>query len=74
MWDYFLVIAQGIPTSLSLMVASLIIAFVLAIIFTFLLSMENKFVKSLVNGYLMLLTGTPLLVQFFLIYSGPGQF
>jgi len=74
MWDYFLVIAQGIPTSLSLMAVSLMIAFVLAIIFTFLLSMENKFVKSLVNGYLMLFTGTPLLVQFFLIYAGPGQF
>ena len=70
MWDYLLVIAQGIPTSLSLMAVSLMIAFVLAIIFTFLLSMENKFVKSLVNGYLMLFTGTPLLVQFFLIYSG----
>ena len=74
MWDYFLVIAQGIPTSLSLMAVSLIIAFVLAIIFTFLLSMESKILKGLVNGYLMLFTGTPLLVQFFLIYSGPGQF
>lgn len=74
MWNYFLVIVQGIPTSLSLMVASLMIAFVLAIIFTFLLSMENKMVKGLVNGYLTLFTGTPLLVQFFLIYSGPGQF
>ena len=40
MWDYFFVIAQGIPTSLSLMAVSLMIAFVLAIIFTFLLSME----------------------------------
>ena len=38
MRDYFLVIAQGIPTSLSLMAVSLIIAFVLAIIFTFVLS------------------------------------
>ena len=33
MWDYFLVIAQGIPTSLSLMAVSLMIAFVLAIDF-----------------------------------------
>ena len=74
MWDYFLVIAQGIPTSLSLMAVSLIIAFVLAIIFTFLLSMESKILKGLVNGYLLLFTGTPLLVKFFLIYSGPGQF
>ena len=74
MWDYFLIIAQGIPTSLGLMAVSLVIAFVLAIIFTFLLSMENKLLKGLVNIYVMLFTGTPLLVQFFLIYHGPGEF
>ncbi|WGE35353.1 arginine ABC transporter permease ArtM [Actinobacillus genomosp. 1] len=72
--DYLAVIAQGIPTSLSLTAVSLLIAFVLAVILTFLLSMENKLIKAVVNGYLMLFTGTPLLVQFFLIYHGPGQF
>lgn len=36
--------------------------------------MENKWVKRAVNLYLTLFTGTPLLVQFFLIYAGPGQF
>ncbi|VEB26918.1 arginine transporter permease subunit ArtM [Actinobacillus lignieresii] len=72
--DYLAVIAQGIPTSLSLTAVSLLIAFVLAVVFTFLLSMENKLIKAMVNGYLMLFTGTPLLVQFFLIYHGPGQF
>ncbi|WGE52942.1 arginine ABC transporter permease ArtM [Actinobacillus equuli] len=72
--DYLAVIAQGIPTSLSLTAVSLLIAFVLAVVFTFLLSMENKLIKVMVNGYLMLFTGTPLLVQFFLIYHGPGQF
>ncbi|MDG4953553.1 arginine ABC transporter permease ArtM [Actinobacillus equuli] len=72
--DYLAVIAQGIPTSLSLTTVSLLIAFVLAVIFTFLLSMESKLIKAVVNGYLMLFTGTPLLVQFFLIYHGPGQF
>ena len=30
--------------------------------------------KSAVNLFLVLFTGTPLLVQFFLIYAGPGQF
>lgn len=74
MMDYLSFIAQGIPTSLGLMATSLVIAFVISVFFTFLLSMENKIVKGFVNGYLMLFTGTPLLVQFFLIYSGPGQF
>ena len=72
--DYFSVIAQGIPTSLLLTLVSLLIAFFLALFLTFLLSMENKWVKSVVNLYLTLFTGTPLLVQFFLVYAGPGQF
>ncbi|OOF36032.1 arginine ABC transporter permease ArtM [Rodentibacter heidelbergensis] len=72
--DYLWVIAQGIPTSLLLTFVSLLIAFFLALFLTFLLSMENKWVKSAVNLYLTLFTGTPLLVQFFLIYAGPGQF
>ncbi|HHF3761537.1 arginine ABC transporter permease ArtM [Haemophilus influenzae] len=71
--EYLSVIVQGIPTSLLLTVVSLLIAFFLALFLTFLLSMENKWIKSAVNLYLTLFTGTPLLVQFFLIYAGPGQ-
>lgn len=75
MWqEYLAVIAQGIPTSLLLTVVSLVVAFFLAIGMTFLLSMENRPIKWAINGFLTLFTGTPLLVQFFLIYAGPGQF
>lgn len=75
MWqDYFLTIAQGIPTSLLLTFVSLTIAFFMAIGLTLVLSLENRLAKILVNGFLTLFTGTPLLVQFFLIYAGPGQF
>ncbi|OOF70210.1 arginine ABC transporter permease ArtM [Rodentibacter caecimuris] len=73
-YDYLTVIAQGIPTSLGLTVVSLFVAFFLALGLTFLLSIGNKLVKRAVNFFLVLFTGTPLLVQFFLIYSGPGQF
>ena len=72
--DYLSVIAQGIPTSLVLTFASLLIAFLLALFFTFILAMGNRWLKSAVNFYLVLFTGTPLLIQIFLIYSGPGQF
>ena len=72
--EYLSVIVQGIPTSLLLTVVSLLIAFCLSLFLTFLLSMENKWIKRAVNLYLTLFTGTPLLVQFFLIYAGPGQF
>ena len=41
---------------------------------TFILSSSNKLLKSAVKIYVTLFTGTPLLVQFFLIYAGPGQF
>lgn len=75
MWqDYFSTIAQGIPTSLLLTFVSLTFAFLLAIGLTFILSLENRVAKWGVNGFLTLFTGTPLLVQFFLIYAGPGQF
>lgn len=72
--DYLSVIAQGIPTSLLLTFASLLIAFLLALFFTFILAMGNRWLKSAVNFYLVLFTGTPLLIQIFLIYSGLGQF
>ena len=72
--DYLAVIAQGIPNSLGLTAVALIIAFLLAILFTFILSLDNRFLKSGVNLFITLFTGTPLLVQFFLIYAGPGQF
>ncbi|VTU06070.1 arginine transporter permease ArtM [Actinobacillus indolicus] len=72
--EYFMVIIQGVPTSLLLTFVSLIVAFFLAVGLTFLLSMENRVIKAVINGFLTLFTGTPLLVQFFLIYAGPGQF
>lgn len=75
MWqEYLSVIAQGIPTSLALTAVALMVGFILAVSLTFLLSMENRPVKWAINGFLTLFTGTPLLVQFFLIYAGPGQF
>lgn len=72
--DYVSVIAQGIPTSLLLTLASLVIAFFLAVLLTALLALNNPCSQYLIKAYLTLFTGTPLLVQFFLIYSGPGQF
>lgn len=75
MWqDYLVTIAQGIPTSLLLTFVSLGIAFFMAIGLTLILSLDNKPAKLAVNAFLTLFTGTPLLVQFFLIYAGPGQF
>lgn len=73
-WDYFTTIAQGIPTSLALTLVSLFFAFTIAVVFTFGLSSYSKPVHWFINGFITLFTGTPLLVQIFLIYYGPGQF
>ncbi|AWX15645.1 arginine transporter permease subunit ArtM [Mergibacter septicus] len=73
-YDYLTIIAQGIPTSLLLTFFALVIAFILALILTLLLSAGGIWVKRIINLYLVIFTGTPLLVQIFLIYYGPGQF
>ncbi len=67
-------ILPGLPTSLSLTFSALIVAFILAILFTLVLSLKTPVVSQAVKVYITLFTGTPLLVQFFLIYNGPSQF
>lgn len=74
MMDLILDILPGLPTSLSLTFSALIVAFILAILFTLILSLKTPVVSQAVKVYITLFTGTPLLVQFFLIYNGPSQF
>jgi len=74
MFEYIPDIIQGLPTSLTLTVVSLLVALVLALLFTIVLTLRPIVLTRLVQGYITLFTGTPLLVQIFLIYYGPGQF
>lgn len=74
MFEYVPDIIQGLPTSLTLTVVSLLVALVLALLFTIVLTLRPIVLTQLVQGYITLFTGTPLLVQIFLIYYGPGQF
>ncbi|MDU4287901.1 arginine ABC transporter permease ArtM [Mixta calida] len=74
MLDYLPELLKGLQTSLTLTVASLVAALVLSLLFTMVLSLKTPVVSQLVRGYITLFTGTPLLVQIFLIYYGPGQF
>ncbi|EMN4131274.1 MULTISPECIES: arginine ABC transporter permease ArtM [Providencia] len=74
MTDLILNILPGLPTSLSLTFSALFIAFVLAVVFTLILSLKTPVISQAVKVYITLFTGTPLLVQFFLIYNGPSQF
>lgn len=74
MLDYLPELMQGLQTSLTLTVASLVTALILSLLFTMVLALKTPVFSQLVKGYITLFTGTPLLVQIFLIYYGPGQF
>ncbi|MGL5533926.1 MAG: arginine ABC transporter permease ArtM, partial [Plesiomonas shigelloides] len=74
MWDYLPTLLQGLQTSLSLTACALLIGFTLAVVMTVIMAGRKGPLRWLTKGYLTLFTGTPLLIQIFLIYYGPGQF
>ncbi len=74
MLSYFSELFKGLHTSLTLTAASLVLALLLALVFTVILTLKVPLLNLLTRGYITLFTGTPLLVQIFLIYYGPGQF
>lgn len=74
MTGYLLALLPGLPVSLSLTAVAVLAALVLALLFTVILTLRTPVLAPLVTVYITLFTGTPLLVQIFLIYYGPGQF
>ncbi|MBK4724068.1 arginine ABC transporter permease ArtM [Pantoea agglomerans] len=74
MLSYFPELLKGLNTSLMLTVASLLLALILALVFTVILALKVPVLSQMTRAYITLFTGTPLLVQIFLIYYGPGQF
>ncbi|WP_067520275.1 arginine ABC transporter permease ArtM [Endozoicomonas ascidiicola] len=73
-WDYLPELLKGLGTTLELTVVSLLTGLVLAILFTIVLSLKVRVLDRLVKLQILLFTGTPLLIQIFLIYYGPAQF
>lgn len=71
---YFFELLAGLATTLELTVMSLLLGGVLALVFTWLLDRRIPVASQLVELFLVVFTGTPLLVQIFLIYYGPAQF
>ncbi|MDF2784800.1 MAG: artM [Pantoea eucrina] len=74
MLDYLPELLKGLHTSLTLTLASLVAALLLSLLCTIVLALKVPVASLLAKGYITLFTGTPLLVQIFLIYYGPGQF
>lgn len=73
MLDYLPELMKGLHTSLTLTVASIIVALIPALFFTIVLTLKTPVLVWIVRGYITLFTGTPLLVQIFLIYYGRGS-
>lgn len=74
MLDYLPELLKGLHTSLTLTAVAIIVALALSLLLTIVLTLKVPVLSSLTKGYITLFTGTPLLVQIFLIYYGPGQF
>ncbi len=71
---YLAELLTGLATTLELTLVSLLLGGVLALLLTWVLEQQIPLLRQLTELYLLLFTGTPLLVQIFLIYYGPAQF
>lgn len=67
-------LSSGTLITIALMLCALIFGFSLAICLTLASATGKKFLQYPINGYIFFIRGTPLLVQFFLIYFGSSQF
>ncbi|CAM3084802.1 arginine ABC transporter permease ArtM [Vibrio rarus] len=72
--QHFYQMLDGLMTSLHLTFVSLLVGCILALCMTLTLILRTPILHWLSRGLITLFTGTPLLVQIFLIYYGPGQF
>ena len=72
--NYLEPMLTGLGTSLELTFAALLVGCTLALLMTLSLILRTPGMHWLSRGIITLFTGTPLLVQIFLVYYGPGQF
>ena len=71
---YLSELLSGLTVTLELTVLSLLLGGLLALVLTWTLDRRVPMASQLVEVFLVCFTGTPLLVQIFLIYYGPAQF
>lgn len=73
-YPYLSQLANGLATTLLLMLTALIIGGCLAFLMTLCVISKRVYLKVPVEIFVFFIRGTPLLVQIFLIYFGLGQF
>ncbi|WP_421240742.1 arginine ABC transporter permease ArtM [Aeromonas enteropelogenes] len=74
MQEYLVTLLGGLLTTLELTLFSLLLGITLALLMTWVLERHIPLATQLVQLWVLIFTGTPLLIQIFLIYYGPGQF
>ena len=74
MQEYLVTLLGGLVTTLELTLFSLLLGIALAAMMTWVLELRLPVATQLVQLWVLIFTGTPLLIQIFLIYYGPGQF
>lgn len=67
-------ILSGVLVTIALVACALVIGLALAIFLTYCNLSKKKILHGPVKVYLFVIRGTPLLVQFFIIYFGSSQF
>ncbi len=72
--QYLSQMLEGLATSLQLTGASLLVGCILSLLMTVTLILRLPVIHWFTRSLITLFTGTPLLVQIFLVYYGPGQF
>ncbi|WP_421239318.1 arginine ABC transporter permease ArtM [Aeromonas enteropelogenes] len=74
MQEYLVTLLGGLLTTLELTLFSLLLGITLALLMTWVLERRIPLATQLVQLWVLIFTGTPLLIQIFLIYYGSGQF
>ena len=72
--EHFWLLFNGLTTTLEITFFSLLFGSMLAALLTLILINKVTGLSLVARAIILLFTGTPLLIQIFLIYSGPSQF
>lgn len=65
--------AEGLMTTLGLLLSCLAVGAVLALLFALALTSRSRVLRAVVGAYTYVIRGTPLLIQLYLIYYGIAQ-
>lgn len=71
---YFLKLVSGTFITIELLLISLLVGLTMAIIMTLICQSKQWYFKAPINIFIFLIRGTPMLLQFFIIYYGSAQF